>query len=250
MFKLLPIGGLGNRLRAILSYRALHGEIEVLWANSDAVHKAWLLDVFEPLTGVHFTYAGEGHAHDVKLPHDVMTSSPAPDAPGDWTKGFMDLRPKLPIQGQIDHHVKSGTADGYGDFIAVHARRGDHIPLLQKRGYVTSNEELLSWAIPYDRHLYLATDCLDTFLWFQERMRFVWGNKIPERVHGYEKRPGTLADAVVDLYCCVAAKAFKGTWYSTFSEVITIMRNNGVCEGGFSPERDMPSMLEHPKVPA
>lgn len=245
MKRLIPIGGLGNRIRAILSARAVWGEVEVLWASSDAVSQASFTDVFCPLNGVHFLHAGNGHAHELtqeQCPHDVMTSNPIDAAPADWTLGYAEIRPLRPLAEMIDKLVASIG----GPYVAVHARRCDHAEHAPAFGHFTSNSELDAWIgldAPPGLPLYLATDCPDTHAWFTQRWQRgrVHSARVPERVHGYERRPGTLADAAVDMFMCARAAAFKGSWISSYSEAIGLIRWGGNPPGGYHPQRCMQS---------
>jgi hypothetical protein len=238
-FRLAPIGGLGNRLRQILSYRAREGLLEVLWAKSDAVSHGWFLDCFEPLPGVTFTYAGEGHGHDVQGADMVGYAQVAEGAPAGWELGYADLRPTPAITRRVDELL--AATDGHL-INAIHARRGDHAAHAPKFGHFTTNEELLGWHRGRTRPLYLATDDPATLAYFEPRAGVpVLYNRIPEAVVGYEKRDGTLFDAAVDMFMCAGATEFRGSWMSSFSETIDMIRCGGAPQGGFDMRVHMPS---------
>jgi hypothetical protein len=243
MLKLAPIGGLGNRLRQILSYRAKHGPLEVLWANSDAVSHGAFLDVFQPLDGVTFTYAGEGHGHEVGGADIVAWTQVADGAPAGWEKGYAEIRP----QARVLARVAELQAQIGGPYVAIHARRCDHVNHAPTFGHFTSDEELLAWwgrryaEWPYA--LYLATDSAATIEFFRQRLApgTLHTHRIPEAVHGYEVRPGTLFDAAVDMFTCAAGAAFQGSWMSSFTEAIRMIRWKGEPPGGFVLREHMPS---------
>ena len=233
------MGGLCNRIRSILSYRSQYGEIEVLWARSEGVCRSTWADVLEPLEGVTFTDIGDGPAQDYAGPCDVApTCGLAPDAKPGWTTAYAELRPTLDVlllvgacQSMI--HCEAPT------YQAIHARRTDHVDHSRRYGHHTTNEELGDWMRPQAGPLYLATDCLDTREWFASRFR-TYGPR-PVRVTGYDVRSTTLRQAVIDLWMCVGASAFRGSWFSSFSETIEAIRCGGVYPGGFDPHVHMPS---------
>ena len=230
--RVVPIGGLGNRLRTILSWREVYGPITVVWCRSDAVCRGWWEDVFQPLDGVTFVYGGEGHAHEYRGAHDVMSCGVCPGLEGsDWCKAYRELRPHPWLLGPRFPPP----------YAAIHARRCDHVEHARAHGHFTSNEELLDWYRSrgrLDMRLYLATDCPDTLAWFREREPDLHFNRTPERVAGYEKRPGQLTSAVADLYACVEAEEFVGSWFSSFSETVEILRSP---PARFSEREPMPS---------
>jgi hypothetical protein len=252
MFRVVPIGGLGNRIRSILSHRAAHGEIEVLWARSDAVCRGRWEDVFEPLSGVTFSDIGEIHAHDYKGPHDAMYEQIASGEPEGWTRCYAELVPSVDVMVRVadvyatlKRPMDPPTHLGPPNYYAVHARRGDHTEHAKLFGHCTTNEELLWWCtkrisdFPYT--VFLATDCPDTQEWFRARLPHFVRRTLVQGVSGYEQRPGTLAEAVVDMWVCTHSIAFKGSWMSSYSETIELIRHDGVPRGGFELRHHMPS---------
>jgi hypothetical protein len=224
-----------------LSARAAWGEVEVLWASSDAVSHGSFTDVFAPLERVTFLHAGDGHAHELDLAqwkYDKMTSNPVDDAPDGWTEGYADLRPLPHVQARIDEL----RATMGGRYVAIHARRLDHVTHSVPFGHSTTDQELLDWLQGCTLPVYIATDDPVTLEWFRARIPTSshW-HRMPERVHGYEIRPGSLADAVVDMFVCVGAVAFMGSWISSFSETIDVLRCGGKPPGGFVPRLHMQS---------
>jgi hypothetical protein len=234
------MGGLGNRLRVILSYRALYGEIVVRWARSTGVCRGSFLDVFEPLSGVTFEDAGDGLAQDIVAREGEIgpVSSASFVAPPSWPMGYLQLKPRPEVLERVAA-LKDGAL--YGEpYVAIHARHSDHDENAARFGHVTTNDELLQWYHPRGGPLYLATECKKTEAWFRRAVPHVIVNRDwDHQVIHYDERPGTLADAVVDMWMCLGAAAFRGTWISSFSETVSLMR----CGGGidFLAIRDMPS---------
>lgn len=235
------MGGLCNRLRSILSWRsACGGEVEVLWARSEGICRARFTDVFEPLAGVTFTDIGDGPAQDYAGPCDVPpTCGLAPDAKPDWTESYRELRPQPHVMARVAE-IKAQMAGS--PYYAIHARRTDHVEHAKRFGHFTSNDELAGWLLGMPRHLplYLATDCPKTLSWFQDRFVTRW-NVEPKAVRGYDVRAQSLSDAVVDMWMCMGAREFRGSWFSSFSETIETLRCGGKYPGGFDPRVHMPS---------
>ena len=250
-FVVVPMGGLCNRLRNILSQRSLHDSIEVLWARSDGVSNASWSDVFEPLDRVTFRDIGVMPAQDYAGPCDQgPCSSAIPDAPPSWTTAYMELRPLPPILARVDELKAMGSP-----YAAIHARHSDHDENAARFGHVTTNDELLRWFLTSEKlagmerdgnrntvSLYLASECKKTIEFFRThcpslRINAAW----TRQVVNYDERPGTLADAVVDLWMCKDAAAFRGTWISSFSETIALLRAGGAPPGGFDARVHMPS---------
>jgi hypothetical protein len=208
--RLHAIGGLCNRLQAILSYRAAHGgQLEVLWKPDLYVSHALFSDVFEPIPGVTFMTDGG---------HDKEDWGIDWSAPPDWRSSYALLTPKVPILPPA------------GDYVAVHARRTDHIPNMNATGdHKTTDEELRTFVEKYPTlPIYLATDNGETQARWAKDPRVIAGRVLPgTEAQGLtdHHRNGTLDRAVQDLYLCAAAKHFMGTHNSTFTRTIEILRS-------------------------
>ena len=211
------IGGLCNRLRAILSYRAAHSDaIDVVWDADEYVSHASWADVFEPLQGVRF----------VSGRWDEEAYAPCWRAPRGWDYAYRSLRPIRSVQERIDRCI-AGLG---GDYSAIHARRTDHAPNAALSGLVLeSNDAFLSWAQESPRPLFVATDNGETADWFSSR--YTRPVHVSARLGGAASREltdhhrnGSLADAVVDLYVCAGATRFRGTVGSSFTDTIEILR--------------------------
>jgi len=74
--------------------------------------------------------------------------------------------------------------------------------------------------------VYLAADNAETQRAFlgRHRGRARVGREIVARGTKTVLRQTPLSDAVADLFCCVAADVFKGSYYSSFSETIAHLR--------------------------
>ena len=221
---LIVHAGLCNRLRALCSYRRLaiaaDRTITIIWEPREECPGRFA-DLFEPLHGAtivdDMSRDGAEPAHDfhasVKMRRDAEASCLA------------DLVPCADIRDQIGR-VVSGCGPR---FIALHIRRTDHhaFEILKH----TPDEEFERFADRFPDHvIFLATDNADTQRRFVarygvERVRLV--GRIPTDRCWRDAgclRLTPLRDAVVDLFTCVEAAAFKGSTYSSFSDTVAHLR--------------------------
>lgn len=213
------VGGLANRLRAMLSFRAIHGTIEVGWDADEYVSHARWSDVFAPLEGVTFTPSRPGDAGSWESGWSVV-----PDAPAGWERSYADLRPVAGVQDRIDYLTAR-----LGEYVACHIRRTDHVIDVRARGDTLKPYlEYVNWSRSWlDRPLFLATDnavTQRTIALMRDGAQF---QPMPEdslEVRPSHGRYGTLATAVVDLYVCAGATYFLGTEASSFTDTIEILR--------------------------
>jgi len=221
--RLLVLGGLCNRLRALLSCRAAYGAIDVVWEPVDMVSHARFDDVFEPLADVHFVDGDRGW--------DLEAWAPVPGAPEGWERGYKELFPCRPILDRFDALVAS--LGGVGNYAAIHVRRTDHVPNMATMDReIEPLGEYLEWAPGRALPLYVATDngeTQDAILRARgaDGLRTKFGKHLPGlALQGLEDhtRNGELSDAVVDLWVCRHAAHFKGTTGSSFTDTINILR--------------------------
>lgn len=203
------IGGLCNRLRAILS--RWHPGIQVIWTRTWDIHNEHFLEVFEPLRGVEFI-DHPGHFDE--------ESFNAIENPEPWHERYAWLIPK-----RLDEIRELQSR--LGPYSAMHIRRTDHVALAQMLGDYTHDSQFIEWGRKYDGPMYLATDNQET----RSIMQAEFGDRLV--MHG-EVRPShatlhqsdrytTLGDAVFDLFMCAGATNFMGSANSTFSEAAAIL---------------------------
>jgi hypothetical protein len=212
--RLHAVGGLCNRLRAILSVWA-SGHVEVIWDEDEYVSGAHFLDVFRPIHGLDFVSAAGGW--------DVEAFAPAPGAIPGWENAYRALTPADAIQERL----RRGPPRPY---VACHIRRTDHVPNVDTHGGVIRPiEEYVRWAVFSRRPLYLATDNRETQAKVRSMYPDTWiGCELPESREEQgltdHHRNGSLADAVTDLYNCAAAAEFLGSVGSSFTDTIETLR--------------------------
>lgn len=219
MIRLHAVGGLCNRLRAILGYRARFGRpLSVVWTPDEYVSHGRFSDVFEALDGV--TFCDDG-------PWTVEDFSPPASVPADWERGYGDLVTK-------EDHIGPLTS-----YLAIHVRRTDHVPdTATHGGRIRPLEDYVEWAARWPTlPVYVATDNGQT----QAKLCSMLGSRavVGTRLDGVEiqalhdhRRNGTLRDAVRDLCRCSAATHFLGSLEGSYSQTINIFRRGRGLEPG------------------
>ena len=201
-------GGLCNRLRAILSWRAVCGPITVAWKPDSQVCDARFGTAFKPLDGVTFVDAPE--------PGMVSTYEPHPDAKPGWEEAYRDLQPIMtpPRMPAV--------------YSAVHMRRTDCVAYQRDCGAYEPDDVFIDWARKAQGLIFVATDNGTT--------QRVMINALPGRVvthyaiteHADQDRADvrntTLIHAAWDLFTCAGATMFRGSGASSFTHAIHVLR--------------------------
>jgi hypothetical protein len=218
--RLVPIGGLCNRLRAIFS----HLEWCRTMGGGEVLYVYWIPHVACPAAfGDLFDMEGLEEAGLViregvmptKGQQFIQTCSVHQGAVESvWgSLAARLLRPIPVIRTRIDGLLASLGDDG---FTALHIRRTDH----------NSNYDQDAVFVEYagaQGSVYAATD--------NPRSMVTLKKALGSRLHynGRFAQTGIrltdVADAVVDLWVCAAAARFRGTYYSSFSDWIEMMRS-------------------------
>lgn len=207
-------GGLCNRLRVVLSYRAAFGPIDVVWHPDGEIADGRWSDVFEDLDGVRFLDSGD---------YGTATIDPYPHAPHGWQDGYRDVRLRP------NHHARLGhLVSGVGPYSAIHVRRTDHTAMAQGYGTYTDDADFVQWLIDSEGPVYVATDNGTT----QRAYTSLLGDRAivaatiaehPDQDAG-GRRNTTLSHAAIDLFACVLATRFKGSGESSFTNTVLMLR--------------------------
>ena len=218
MFTVRAHGGLCNRLRVVLSYRAWRGSITCVWLPDEQIAGARWADVFEPLPGVSFLYEDPGVV-------DVMACDPTHAAPQHWPLTYRDVR----LREEHEARRLGVRAALGGPYSAVHARRTDCTEMAQAAGAYTTDEELAAWAAQALAPIYIATDNGTTQRALAQALagmgkRPAWLEDIPE---ASTLRHTTLAASAIDLFVCAGSAEFKGSGASSFTNAVHTMRKIG-----------------------
>jgi hypothetical protein len=213
------MGGLCNRLRVTLSYRALHGPIGVVWVPDGEICGARFDDVFCSLPGVTFLSShGQGEHH--------KTCDPAPEAPRDWQHGYRQL------QLREEYRERWAALRPGVPYSAIHVRRTDHARLAADNP--TRDEEFVSFVQHAQPVVYVATDNGTTQAQYltavaESGRRPICASYIHTHARQDEsgQRNTTLAEAALDLFMCAGADLFLGSRASSFSDAVEMLKRMG-----------------------
>lgn len=227
---LVPIGGLCNRLRAIFSHlvvaRAAGELLHVYWYKHSAC-PAHFYELFKPIMDPALIMH-EMSPTDHPPSGFIQTCGVAAGVPeAAWPTDL--LRPIDRIQRRIDELKRSlGPA-----YVAVHVRRTDHNKnygddlkigdwITEALAEGTITEALAEGTIgAKEGAAYVAADNFVSIATLKKIHPAIIYNG---RFSATGIRMTSIADAVVDLWICADAIAFRGTYYSSFSDWIEMMR--------------------------
>lgn len=215
---LRPVGGLGNRLRAMLS--RLEPGLVVQWSiDWECAFGKWE-DAFEPIDGVAIVNVVRKPDDSFDEPRDLETCDPVHST--HFGRNYRQLVPVLDVAMRIHELCRNGAFD------AMHIRRTDHEHVIPF-GTQTWDHEFESFgSLSIRPHMYLATDNAATQAkWLQQKQVFV--NRLIETgsekvASGDHTRHTSLADSVIDMFVCAEADRFMGTRGSSFTDTIHILR--------------------------
>ena len=207
---IIPQAGLCNRLRVLFSYLKIANDqnktLNVFWVESAACN-GFFLDVFMPIPNVNFvkekpTYIDyAGYTPAVKLTkNDYVSLIPTND---------------------INSLILDTTI--YKDYNAMHIRRTDHTKYVQQKQKITNDVVFENFVDASNLPVYLACDNRDT----QQQFLAKYPDKVfinREISRSPNKRQTSLVDAVIDLFMCVKSKKFLGTNYSSYSDLIKLLK--------------------------
>ena len=201
------IGGLCNRLRVLLSYRAA-GATRFVWKPDEEICRAHFLDVFEPIEGVTWV---DGEA-------DLTTFDPCPHAPSNWQTAYRELQL---LDGFMVGYMKERRP-----YSAIHVRRTDHVGLARSVGRYTSDDDFRAWLKVAPGPVYIATDNRASQLGFSDYVRTLGKEAIVQSAiePSEAQRHTSLHHAAVDLFVCAGAAHFMGSGESSFSNLVTLLR--------------------------
>jgi len=209
---IIPTRGLCNRLRVVFSYldfaQQQNIRLNVYW-KADCDCPGNFLDVFDPVENLLFlqnkpaivTYHG-------CYPKRSMNKHL-----------YKDLKPNSNILHRL--LILSSSNNNYN---AIHVRRTDHTTLVKKRSEFTPDAVFENFIEESDKKVYLACDDINTQKQFLEKYSTkIFFNKIIESTKRI--RQTSLEDAVVDLFMCIRSLNFLGTNYSSYSDLIKLLKS-------------------------
>lgn len=254
-------GGLCNQLRVVLSYRIAAQKagrhLYVKWSVCTACPAIDFNSLLEPIEGVDVcdTLLDLPECYRFGRSPDMMitgyTASTHISVLGTPTETQMYnvLRPLPSLQAKVDETVRACGPQ----FIALHIRRTDH-----NFGNQTSDESFFAFvdANP-ELPIFLATDNSETQSQFTarygSRLRVLEAIQTPSTNQPHlrrksEVRHTPLDHAVVDLFTCVAATVFKGSYFSSFSDTIMRLRQARGCAHA-DDDHDLSTPMWHRPTP-
>lgn len=213
MITIQPTGGLCNYLRVIFSYYEYTSEnnleLNIIWIKTNAC-PGYFLDYFEPIPHVSFKTEID---KDVKI-----------DYKGCYImKNFKPKYDKLKLKSYMKKIIFDKVDILNKNYISAHIRRTDHIQLAKRKNVYTTDEHFIDFLDKSDKNIYIATDNKKTYNKFkekyQERIKFEY-----HQTNDKSLRQTSLQDAIIDIYMCVYSDDFKGSGWSSFSDLIESLR--------------------------
>jgi len=219
---ILPTGGLSNMLRVTFSYymKALseNKKLIVIWIPTDACpgyfiqffnipYKMEIISVFDE--------------HKISQISSIEYNGCFVHPNFNFPSMYNNLSPNTNIFTQVQNNITLLE----NRYIAVHIRRTDHIAMAKSENQFTSDVEFIHFLDTYpDYNIYLATDNRQT--------QDIFHNKYKHRIKTIkfinplqrQLRHTTLEDAIIDIYTCFNATIFKGSGYSSFTDLINDLR--------------------------
>jgi len=217
-------GGLNNRLRVLLSYlykaNIENKKLKIIWIKDEECDDDFE-NLFQDIDNVTIIKNMDNYNDFNKkrikyVDYDTWHIENNDYVKNNYNKLLIPI-PKLQI---IINNYKIQLNNIY---IACHIRRTD----IMGASYVKhrTDEEYMKYIDQFDTNLkiYIATDNRDTQDTFVKRYSDRYIVKLIEPNNN--RRQTSVQDAVVDLFVCVNAKYFLGTFGSSFSDTIYQMRN-------------------------
>ena len=203
------IGGLCNRLRVVLSWRAA-GATRFVWEPDEEICRAHFLGVFEPIDGVTWV---DGEA-------DLTTFDPCPHAPSNWQTAYNELQL---LDGFMVGYMKERRP-----YSAIHVRRTDHVALAKQCGTYTDDDAFRSWLKAAPSPIYVATDNAASQATFLDYIIRTLGKDAiaSDMIEASDhQRQTSLAQSVTDLFACAGSAQFMGSGESSFTNLIHTLRS-------------------------
>ena len=225
-----PYGGLCNYLRVIFSYlkyaQTKKKKLIVIWEVTQYCN-GFFLDYFDSIQDLYFIKY-EGLLGYIKLYQNLKIDyignlwhpSYSPNICTDYL--YSELKIREEYHELVDRFLKRND-----NYISVHIRRTDHVLCNIKS---TTDESFIYFIEENLKNnskltVYVATDNRLT----QKKFKDLFPNDVvfhSEIKRSSKLRKTNLEQALIDLYLCVYSSKFKGSYYSSFSELIEEIRNN------------------------
>ena len=218
-FVIQPTAGLSNCLRVVFSYyyfakkHNLH--LIVIWKVTSACN-GFFLDYFEEIDGITFY---RNNSLNFKINYTGY----------DFHKKFNPYRKFIYKELKLKPfliYTLTKKLFKIKKYISVHIRRTDHVNLAKRKNLFTTDEEFIKFIDDNkkNKNLFIATDNHNSYNKFKKLYR----DKVKLYYYNItsDRRKTKLREAIVDIYMCALSNKFKGSGYSTFSDLIISLKSN------------------------
>lgn len=211
-----PKGGLCNYLRCVFSYneycKAINKKLIVIWIETQTC-PGFFLDYFQPVENIIFL---KNNDNNYKIDYHGCSWHPEYSA---YNLTYNELKLLDYLQLKIDNIINE-----LNSYISVHIRRTD-LGISEE-----STDEVfidfLNKNLDINTKIYIATDNWQTqnkfYNLYKENIKIInWIDKRNRKL-----RKTTLEQTIIDIYICIYSNIFKGTYFSSLSDFIFLMRHN------------------------
>jgi hypothetical protein len=209
MATILPIGGLCNRFRVILSFLQFNKTINVYWEELDDICNEHFLKIFKPIPEINFLTEKPSKYH--YLGFNGKITNPYL---------YYKIIPQDFVKEKINYYLrKLGN-----NFNTCHIRRTDHVIIQQNTKSFIPDEVYIRFISISPYKVFLATDNIKTQIKFKSLFpsKVILNEEISETE---SQRKSTLDNAYIDLVICSLGKNFLGSSkWSTFTTTINTFR--------------------------
>lgn len=222
---ILPKAGLCNRLRFLFSFKYkmiqenINKKLVVIWPVNIQCN-GFLWDVIKPLDNC---WALKNNNRNFK----ISASSCGPISlykNCNYLKNI-EFKPRDRIYDRIIQLINLMS----NKYIALHIRRTDltgHLKYKKMQHLETKDQSFIDFIKKNKQYkVYIATDNKETQIKFKKLFpKRVIFNKEIIKINGHRRT--SLEDAIIDIFMCALSNKFQGTFYSSFSEFIQLMRRD------------------------
>lgn len=222
---ILPRAGFCNRLRFLFSFKYkmkqedIKKKLVVIWPVNNQCN-GFLWDVIKPLNNC---WSLRENKNNFKI--NASSCGPIPLYKNCNYLKDEPFKPRHNIYKRLIKLINSMS----NKYIALHIRRTDltgHLKHKKMQHMETSDQSFIDFIKKNKKYkIYIATDNRETQIKFKKLFpKRVVFNKEIHNINSHRKT--SLADAVTDIFMCALSNKFKGTFYSSFSEFIQLMRRD------------------------
>ena len=230
-----PIAGLCNRLRFLFSFihkmkkENIKKKLVVIW-ELDSQCNGFLWDIIKPIENC-WTLRNNNKNFTINI-SSCGTVPVYKDC--NYLRG-LSFKPTTQIMNNIIKIIKNLN----NKYVSIHIRRTDltnHLKYINKLHLYTKDNDFITFLNKNTEYnIYLATDNTETqnkFLkLYPERIKYI--KKIDNINKIKNHRKTDLQDALTDIFVCALSNKFKGTYFSSFSSFIELIRRDNNIKNNF-----------------